>query len=174
MEALSWLLSSDESDDQRSQGQKVTLVFFIGGVTFAEVSAFRFLSHLNYGTWKLLFWTLSRLYCILQYLFIMITFHLLLLVTKIYTFVIVYLIFPASTSYVVATTNMINGNTWLESLSENLKNLWIQIKHKSQKCCNLSVLDSIMLDIPELMICICVAGKIEPSITASSGNCDAS
>lgn len=53
----------------------------------------------------------------------MITFHLLLLVTKIYTFVIVYLIFPASTSYVVATTNMINGNTWLESLSENLKNL---------------------------------------------------
>ena len=30
-------------------------------------------------------------------------------------------IFSGTTSYIIATTNVINGNTWLESLSENLK-----------------------------------------------------
>ena len=57
IEALSRSIPSDETEDQGrpgGQGHKVTLVFFIGGVTFAEVSAFRFLSHLDDGMRKLL------------------------------------------------------------------------------------------------------------------------
>jgi len=52
--------------------QKLTLVFFLGGVTYAEVSALRFLSQLEDG--------------------------------------------PAE--YIIATTKMINGSTWLQSVMD--------------------------------------------------------
>lgn len=61
--------SSGESD------QKVTLVFFLGGVTFAEISALRFLSQMEDG--------------------------------------------PAE--YVIATTKLMNGTTWIQSVSDFLQ-----------------------------------------------------
>ena len=51
---------------------RVTLIFFLGGVTFAEIAALRFLSQLEDG----------------------------------------------GTEYVIATTKLINGASWLESLME--------------------------------------------------------
>lgn len=51
---------------------RVTLVFFLGGVTFAEIAALRFLSQLEDG----------------------------------------------GTEYVIATTKLMNGNSWIEALME--------------------------------------------------------
>ena len=51
---------------------RVTLIFFLGGVTFAEIAALRFLSQLEDG----------------------------------------------GTEYVIATTKLINGASWIESLME--------------------------------------------------------
>lgn len=58
---------------KRQPGEnRVTLVFFLGGVTFAEIAALRFLSQLEDG----------------------------------------------GTEYVIATTKLINGSSWLEALME--------------------------------------------------------
>uniref|UniRef100_A0A8C5JZK2 Vacuolar protein sorting-associated protein 33A n=1 Tax=Jaculus jaculus TaxID=51337 RepID=A0A8C5JZK2_JACJA len=58
---------------KRQPGEsRVTLIFFLGGVTFAEIAALRFLSQLEDG----------------------------------------------STEYVIATTKLINGNSWMEALME--------------------------------------------------------
>lgn len=51
----------------------MTLVFFLGGVTFAEIAALRFLSQLEDG----------------------------------------------GTEYVIATTKLMNGATWIQSLMES-------------------------------------------------------
>ncbi|XP_028621976.1 vacuolar protein sorting-associated protein 33A isoform X1 [Grammomys surdaster] len=60
---------------KRQPGEnRVTLVFFLGGVTFAEIAALRFLSQLEDG----------------------------------------------GTEYVIATTKLMNGNSWIESLMEKL------------------------------------------------------
>ncbi|XP_055963142.1 vacuolar protein sorting-associated protein 33A [Sorex fumeus] len=60
---------------KRQPGEnRVTLVFFLGGVTFAEIAALRFLSQLEDG----------------------------------------------GTEYVIATTKLMNGSTWIESLMEKL------------------------------------------------------
>jgi hypothetical protein len=64
---------SSGSTQSTNVEQKVTLIFFLGGVTYAEISALRFLSQLEDGP----------------------------------------------TEYIVATTKMINGATWIESLMEN-------------------------------------------------------
>uniref|UniRef100_A0A8C5LQK2 VPS33A core subunit of CORVET and HOPS complexes n=1 Tax=Leptobrachium leishanense TaxID=445787 RepID=A0A8C5LQK2_9ANUR len=61
---------------KRQQGEnKVMLVFFLGGVTFAEIAALRFLSQLEDG----------------------------------------------GTEYIIATTKLINGTTWIKSLMEKLE-----------------------------------------------------
>lgn len=58
---------------KRQPGEnRVTLVFFLGGVTFAEIAALRFLSQLEDG----------------------------------------------GTEYVIATTKLMNGNSWIEALME--------------------------------------------------------
>jgi len=54
---------------------RVTLVFFLGGVTYAEIAALRFLSQMEDG----------------------------------------------GTEYVIATTKLINGTTWIKSLMEKLE-----------------------------------------------------
>lgn len=72
--------------------QKVVLVFFIGGCTFAEISALRFLSSLED--------------CKLLALFVII-----LNITN-FNFVT----FLATIEYVIATTNITNGNRFLKSL----------------------------------------------------------
>lgn len=51
---------------------RVTLIFFLGGVTFAEIAALRFLSQLEDG----------------------------------------------GTEYVIATTKLMNGSSWIEALME--------------------------------------------------------
>ncbi|PIO39460.1 hypothetical protein AB205_0011470 [Aquarana catesbeiana] len=62
------------------QGEnKVMLIFFLGGVTFAEIAALRFLSQLEDG----------------------------------------------GTEYIIATTKLINGTTWIKSLME---------KHQAEPC----------------------------------------
>ncbi|KAM3937062.1 uncharacterized protein RB166_003442 isoform 2-T2 [Leptodactylus fuscus] len=61
---------------KRQQGEnKVMLIFFLGGVTFAEIAALRFLSQLEDG----------------------------------------------GTEYIIATTKLINGTTWIKSLMEKLE-----------------------------------------------------
>ncbi|KAJ7419328.1 Vacuolar protein sorting-associated protein 33A [Willisornis vidua] len=61
---------------KRQQGEnRVTLVFFLGGVTYAEIAALRFLSQMEDG----------------------------------------------GTEYVIATTKLINGTTWIKSLMEKLE-----------------------------------------------------
>ncbi|KAL8180105.1 UNVERIFIED_CONTAM: Vacuolar protein sorting-associated protein 33A [Gekko kuhli] len=61
---------------KRQQGEnKVTLVFFLGGVTYAEIAALRFLSQMEDG----------------------------------------------GTEYVIATTKLINGTSWMKSLMEKLE-----------------------------------------------------
>lgn len=72
--------------------QKVVLVFFIGGCTFAEISALRFLSSLE--DCKLL----NHVMCL----------YLTNLISKI--------LFSATIEYVIATTNITNGNSFLKSL----------------------------------------------------------
>lgn len=58
------------------QGEnRVTLVFFLGGVTYAEIAALRFLSQMEDG----------------------------------------------GTEYIIATTKLINGTTWIKSLMEKLE-----------------------------------------------------
>ncbi|XP_073483007.1 vacuolar protein sorting-associated protein 33A [Aquarana catesbeiana] len=65
---------------KRQQGEnKVMLIFFLGGVTFAEIAALRFLSQLEDG----------------------------------------------GTEYIIATTKLINGTTWIKSLME---------KHQAEPC----------------------------------------
>lgn len=54
---------------------RVTLVFFLGGVTYAEIAALRFLSQMEDG----------------------------------------------GTEYVIATTKLINGTSWVKSLMEKLE-----------------------------------------------------
>lgn len=54
---------------------RVTLVFFLGGVTYAEIAALRFLSQMEDG----------------------------------------------GTEYVIATTKLINGTSWIKSLMEKLE-----------------------------------------------------
>lgn len=71
--------------------QKVILVFFIGGCTFAEISALRFLSSLED--------------CMLNN-------NIAHNINAITYFVTV----SATTEYVIATTNIINGNRFLKSL----------------------------------------------------------
>ncbi|XP_056391212.1 protein lava lamp isoform X2 [Hyla sarda] len=61
---------------KRQQGEnKVMLIFFLGGVTFAEIAALRFLSQLEDG----------------------------------------------GTEYIIATTKLINGTTWIKSIMEKLE-----------------------------------------------------
>ncbi|XP_062360021.1 vacuolar protein sorting-associated protein 33A isoform X1 [Cinclus cinclus] len=61
---------------KRQQGEnRVTLVFFLGGVTYAEIAALRFLSQMEDG----------------------------------------------GTEYIIATTKLINGTTWIKSLMEKLE-----------------------------------------------------
>ncbi|XP_072103703.1 vacuolar protein sorting-associated protein 33A [Mobula birostris] len=61
---------------KRQQGEnRVTLVFFLGGVTYAEIAALRFLSQMEEG----------------------------------------------GTEYVIATTKLINGTTWITSMTDKLK-----------------------------------------------------
>lgn len=61
---------------KRQHGEnRVTLVFFLGGVTYAEIAALRFLSQMEDG----------------------------------------------GTEYVIATTKLINGTTWIKSLMEKLE-----------------------------------------------------
>ncbi|XP_072921664.1 vacuolar protein sorting-associated protein 33A isoform X1 [Hemitrygon akajei] len=61
---------------KRQQGEnRVTLVFFLGGVTYAEIAALRFLSQMEEG----------------------------------------------GTEYVIATTKLINGTTWIKSMMDKLK-----------------------------------------------------
>uniref|UniRef100_A0A8C8RIZ2 Vacuolar protein sorting-associated protein 33A n=1 Tax=Pelusios castaneus TaxID=367368 RepID=A0A8C8RIZ2_9SAUR len=61
---------------KRQQGEnRVTLVFFLGGVTYAEIAALRFLSQMEDG----------------------------------------------GTEYVIATTKLINGTSWIKSLMEKLE-----------------------------------------------------
>ncbi|KAL7986643.1 hypothetical protein Chor_012926 [Crotalus horridus] len=61
---------------KRQHGEnRVTLVFFLGGVTYAEIAAFRFLSQMEDG----------------------------------------------GTEYVIATTKLINGTSWVKSLMEKLE-----------------------------------------------------
>ncbi|XP_039218625.1 vacuolar protein sorting-associated protein 33A [Crotalus tigris] len=63
---------------KRQHGEnRVTLVFFLGGVTYAEIAAFRFLSQMEDG----------------------------------------------GTEYVIATTKLINGTSWVKSLMEKLEPL---------------------------------------------------
>ncbi|ELW65502.1 Vacuolar protein sorting-associated protein 33A, partial [Tupaia chinensis] len=59
---------------QKKRENRVTLVFFLGGVTFAEIAALRFLSQLEDG----------------------------------------------GTEYVIATTKLMNGTSWMEALMEKL------------------------------------------------------
>ncbi|KAG8187464.1 hypothetical protein JTE90_009533 [Oedothorax gibbosus] len=66
---------SGSSIQSSAEEQKVTLVFFLGGCTFAEISALRFLSQQD----------------------------------------------DAAMEYLVATTKLLNGNTFLENLQEVLK-----------------------------------------------------
>ncbi|XP_014664032.1 PREDICTED: vacuolar protein sorting-associated protein 33A-like isoform X2 [Priapulus caudatus] len=59
---------------QSEEDKKIMLVYFLGGVTYAEIAALRFLSHQE----------------------------------------------DSSTEYIIATTKIINGDTWLDSVSETI------------------------------------------------------
>ncbi|XP_013379301.1 vacuolar protein sorting-associated protein 33A-like [Lingula anatina] len=66
--------ASITSTHSNTMDQKVVLIFFLGGVTYAEIAALRFLSQQEDG--------------------------------------------PAD--YIIATTKLINGKTWLEAIMENV------------------------------------------------------
>jgi len=89
-----------------ADSQKVVLVFFIGGCTFAEISALRFLSALE--DCKSSSNAFAHNFCIWL---IVIQCHYMIL---------------ATIEYVIATTNITNGNSFLKSLlipeiNKNLK-----------------------------------------------------
>lgn len=70
-----WL--RDHSSSVQFAGQpgenRTTLIFFLGGVTYAEIAALRFLSHME----------------------------------------------DSGTEYIIATTKLINGTSWIKSLMDN-------------------------------------------------------
>lgn len=78
---------------------KVVLVFFIGGCTFAEVSALRFLSQQEDCKYPQHYSLFIFIFC------------------KYYLFES---IFSVNVEFVIATTKLINGNTFLKSVMENL------------------------------------------------------
>jgi hypothetical protein len=87
--------SINSSQSVQSIDQKMTLVFFIGGCTYAEVSAFRYLSESNEST--ILFWLYpSKLSIFYDYFYLK----------------------QDTSEFIVATTSLVNGKNILSILQE--------------------------------------------------------